>query len=320
MKSIRFMNNMNEAWKCPVCDTLNNGQRCIVCGNLKPDNKTVEENADKLNQNAAKNLESHRAEAENSETNTADTKYKPEQKEKSKKGLVIGLSVGGGILLISIITALIVAFLPAKDTPKKETKSVSHEADEDKDKEADPKEEKIVEYLSDPFFNTEFNVSVSENDLIRYPDYKTHTVGKLTYVCPEGFSQTGENRFMSNDSTAFLTYKISENSEKLSAKEVIDAKKKAFGGSVVFENVTENRARFKAERNGFVYYIDCCTGSETAEMIFCYPKRYAPIYGSYLDDLTSGFKADVKPLPDFEVVEDDENMGETENLNEYGGE
>lgn len=309
------MNNMNKDWKCPVCDTLNSGQRCIVCGKLKSE---LEDEV-KMCDDSAAEAKCYEDNALIDDTkNEADSKAN--SKKKSSKGLIIGLSVGGGIVLISLITVLIIAFLPSRDMQPKDTKPISHETKGNKADNEENTKDKAIEYLSDPLFEADFNISASEDELISYPEYKTHTVGKLTYVSPEGFSQTGENRYMANDSTAFLTYKISSNNGNFSAQEIAETKKKEIGGAVVFQNVTDNRARFKAERNGFIYYIDCCVGAETAEMIFCYPKKYAEVYGRYLDDLTSGFKADVKPLPDFEVIDDEPRVGDAEQTDEIGGE
>ncbi len=295
------MNNDNQTlnWRCPNCDTINQGSRCIICGELKAKTPIPQQSETFV----------HNEENRNFNETDANRRAMTSKPKKSGKGAIIALSVIGGILLIALIVIIVVAFGGSddkKETDKKPTPAVTHEID-DEEIETKPKER----YVTDAVFGVNFNISADSHKMDASPAYTEKEQDVMKYIYPTGFKEIGLNKYMASDGTALLYYSVSENNDRKTVEALMEECKNKFGGDYVYEANGDSWFAVSRMRNGVNYYRKCFVGEKTAWFDIVYPDIYSDIYENYVTELERYFKADVGELetedekPDTESIDID---------------
>ncbi len=274
------MNNEIQNWKCPNCDTLNTGRRCVICGGEKPDIQPEIKS-------------------------TMSKSFSNENKVSSNKGIIIVLCSVIGVLLVGIIILCIVLFagIIGGEAPEEQPNS-SHEikAEIDENEEEKEKAEKKDKYISDPVYSIKFNLSVDKHTMEKNPTYETKSDDYMTYAIPNGFKSSDNGRYFSKDSTAYIRY-MKEDKTEIPIPEIIAQKKSFLGGNVYLENTQDNWYVLSTLRNEVIYYTKSIVDENyVISFMFVYPEEYRDIYDDYVDDIIDGFE-----LPDrsgIEIIEE----------------
>ncbi len=267
MKNILYMNNEIQSWKCPNCDTLNSGKRCLVCGGEKSSVPEIK-----------------------------STMSAPKKSTADKK-LIIALCSIIAVLTIGIIV-LCVAWLTDGNSTETQTPVNSHEiklGSETVKKEDKAKEDK---YISDPVYSVKFNLSVDKQKIEKNPEYEKKSNEEMTYIVPNHFRTSDNSRYFPRDNTAYIRFMKESVTDAVSV-DLMASKKSQLGGNISLERAEDTRYFLSTLRNGIVYYtkgIICEDG--VISFMFVYPEEYRDIYDDYVKDIADGFE-----LPDTSGIE-----------------
>lgn len=258
------MNNQNQSWKCPNCDTINTTRRCVVCGEEQPIKEVTIKS-----------------------TVPTENEIK---KRKQNKSLIIALSVSCGVLLVALIIALVFLFTGSKEeTKKSEETVVSHKLDTPDDEPKKDKSEKKDEYISDAVYGLRFNLSADKQKMEKKPEFVSKENEYITFKAPKNFKSSDNSRYFAYDNTAYIEYKI-ENSAEKTAEQWLNETKSKIGGSVTQESANDEFFAFSSLRNGVIYYAKGINGNGKAAIFtFVYPEEYRDIYDDYIAEISEGF-------------------------------
>ncbi len=262
------MNNEIQSWKCPSCDTLNTGRRCVVCGGEKP-------------------------------SALSEIKITMQQGGKSaatqKRGLWIILCCIAGALIIGIIV-LFAASGNREDKQIEKEAVNSHEIEE----EAEQKEEreKEDEYVSDPVFGVKFNLSADKHLMDKNPDYEEMSNDSMVYTVPGNFEGYDNSRYFAKDNTAYIKF-TKEDMTEPKPSDVLALRKSELGGKATYDEAGADWYTLAVLRNNIVYYTKGIIYEDTViSLVFAYPEEYRDIYDDYAVSIGEGFK-----LPDMSGIE-----------------
>ena len=242
------MNRDIKDWKCPDCDMINIGRRCVICGTEKPQEKRVLKGKEK---------------------------GLPQKQEKpAKKALIFGC----GIALF-----IAVSFLIAKIAIDYRATSNTIEVSESKEK--GEEEEKEV-FIKDTVYKNKFSVSVDKHSMDKHPDYDRREEGKVWYSVPMNFKNTEGDTYFAYDKTAYLRFFTKKVGDDKNASSLMEDEKLRFGDGVTYEKSEYNQYELRAETGKIKYFLcEKIQMGEAIGIIFVYPKEYADIYDDYLDEL-----------------------------------
>lgn len=272
------MNSENVNWKCPDCDTINSGRRCIVCGGERPQST--------------------------SETRIKSTmaKAEPPKKRINKKLIIIISAVCVAVLAAVVICALIFGGRPKE---KEEERPVnSHEIVTDKENIDEPQEEEPdEEYLTDPVFKVDFVLSYDKQKLDKHPAYTERETEYMLCAVPNNFKDMGDGKYFAYDSTAFIEFKVNTDLGGKGVADFMANAKVKLGGNVSYEDSGEDWFALSTERNGIVYYKKFLMDMDySIEFTFCYPREYKDIYDDYVKNLEKYLK--LPENSEIEVIEE----------------
>ena len=133
------MNKENQNWKCPNCDTLNTGRRCVICGSEMPVLKQELKNTMHKTEEVASAVKTMAVE----EVNHSDETNSSKESVSSNKGIIIALCSIIGVLVVAIIIVCIVLLSNPSDEITA-TENNSHTVSEEKVKEKETEEEQCL--------------------------------------------------------------------------------------------------------------------------------------------------------------------------------
>ena len=244
------MNREVKDWKCPDCDTINIGRRCVICGKEKPEEKV-----------------------------SVAAKAVPKAKKKSTKEKII-------LYICAVVLFVVVSFLVVKAVVDLNDRNSTIEVTETKETK---KEEKEV-FVKDSVYKNKFNISVDKVEMDKKPKYSKRTMGSATYSAPMNFENVEGDTYFAYDETAYLRFFERKVGDKKAEELMEDAKmpfgsgvnyEKAEYSKYVFRAEVD-KVRY--------HYCEKVQDGEAIGVVFVYPKEYADIYDSYADKLIEDLK------------------------------
>lgn len=241
-------------WTCQNCETCNNTENCIVCGNKRP----YPEIYTKTQEYPVTNSDQQFV------NNSRDRQYNNVPKKRTNALIVVCIIVG---MLLVATTAFLVGVLisnqsnkTSSDLPSNVThsESVSYQSDE---------EQNIDEADDTEIYDNEFDDSdTSESDysplVIDGEEYGMYKSIKYNFYCayPAYFYEVpadGINalkKYESPDGTAVMTIRASENSDNITIYDAMNDYKQACGGIADYSANGDTWFAMASEYNGRSYY------------------------------------------------------------------
>ena len=250
------MNNFDEKWKCPNCDTFNNGRRCIVCGH----------------EQKIRNL---------SPLGGGLKSTVPEKTELGNKKRIIAI-VSASCIVVIVIVCWLIGFFTTDDEPvKTETKT------EKVQDETLAEEEEKEEFFTDYVLNRKFNISKAVEDIQGDNAFVAVESEKILFVYPKLFERVAENIYKAYDETAYVIYGYDEWNGSLS--ELVEKRKKLYGHTVEYEEAVDSTYVISTERDGIRYYEKgLIQDGKVVSFVFAYPAEYQGAYERYAEDMAEG--------------------------------
>lgn len=250
------MNNFDEKWKCPNCDTFNNGRRCIVCGH-----KQQISNLSPLGGGLKSTV--------------------PEKTESGNKKRIIAIVSASCIVGIAIVCWLISFLITDNETVKPKTKT------EKVQNEILAEEEEKEEFFTDSVLNRRFNISKAVEDIQVDNTFVAVESGKILFVYPKLFECVAENVYKAYDETAYVVYGCDEWAGSLS--ELVEKRKKLYGYTMEYEEAVDSTYVISTERDGIRYYENgMIQDGKVVSFVFAYPAEYQGAYERYAEDMAEG--------------------------------
>ncbi|MBQ2890839.1 MAG: hypothetical protein IJE44_04250 [Clostridia bacterium] len=244
------MNREAGDWKCPDCDTINIGRRCVICGKEKPEEKVIEK-----------------------------TKPIPKAKAKTTKEKII-------LYVCAVVLFVVVSFLAVKAIVDLNDKNNTIEVTETKGTE---REEKEV-FVKDSVYKNKFSISVDKVEMDKKPKYLKRTMGNATYSVPMNFENTEGDTYLAYDETAYIRFFVRKAGDKKAEELMEDAKMPFGSGvSYEKAEYSKYVFRAEVEEIRY-HYCEKVQDGEAIGVVFAYPKEYADIYDSYADKLIADLK------------------------------
>ncbi len=248
------MNRETKDWKCPDCDTINIGRRCVICGSEKP---PAEETVNII------------------------------QDEKQKKSLMEPKSKI--IILSAVILALIVSAIAFIGNIKKY--DITPKTEKTYELKDSQKEEEKTVYIEDSIYKKSFNLSVDKHGMDKHPEFSQKDNGEIVYSAPMNFKNTAGHSYQAYDETAAIKFFTRRIDKSKTISDIMAEEKRRFGNSITYETSEINWYVFLAKTNDIqYYYCEKLQDGEIVGFVFFYPSEYIDIYDDYLDELVRGLR------------------------------
>ena len=257
-QNIRFMNREVKDWKCPDCDTINIGRRCVICGKEKPEAKKV-----------------------------VKTPAEPAGNGKSLKEKII-------IYICSVIVFLAVSFLVVKVIVdhNAEERTIKVTVKDDK-----PKKEEKPDTIRDDIYKNTFSIEVSIDDIEEEPKLLEIASDTMEYVVPESFEQTPNYDWLAGDETAYMKIMERKVGENKTVSSLMEDAQIRFNDNIIYEEEDERGYIFCAETEDVkYYYCEKLQSGQVIGFVFAFPKIYEDVYDEYADILAENLTFAVEEI------------------------
>lgn len=291
-------------WKCPKCETLNQGQTCVVCGEKEVQNQ-------KLNfcPDCGKRINNASGKCEFCNTQKAP-KDISEKTTKSAKKVIFSLV----FLIMCLIICLIIVlcfWLYENDQTKninseKQDMSISINKEVTKENTGDNSVQEYesnntVDIQNDDFKNNS-NVEI-ENYELKFgvvglnssPSYTRKVNEKYSYYCdiPDNFNQYSygdTESYISSDNTAIMQLISRENDESDDVAKVMNSVISDLGGMVSYSASGEEWFAISIEKENICYYVKGFVDEYVRKFVFYFPNEYLEVYSDYIEHIEDNFK------------------------------
>lgn len=259
------MNNYDEKWKCPNCDTFNTGKRCIVCGQKKIDF-----------------------------SNTAPGKIKSTFAEENKKEHKTMFYVLIGIIAVLLTATVILCVnLIKKDevsdaTPQSKREETFQKTEDKKEEQKESKDEKFVtEYV----FGKSLRLDAEPEEIDPNPGFTEKVSENITYVYPQNFQSIGGHRYMPSNQSAFLSFGYDKSETEEDVNEPVSERKAVYKNDVFCELTDDGGYVIISEDDKVRYYEKgLVSNNRTVFFVLAYPVVYGDVYKGYIKELEKGLK------------------------------